>query len=158
MFDAPKKFFRLAPGREVRLLNAYAVRCDEVVTDEQGEVLELICTYDKDTLGGKKPADGRKIKGVVHWVCAKQAVDATVRIYDRLFSHESPGSLDNIVDALNPSSLQIKQAKCEPSLQSADKAEHFQFSRTGYFITDEQDHQPGEELVLNQVVSLKSNW
>jgi glutaminyl-tRNA synthetase len=158
MFDAPKKFFRLAPGREVRLLNAYAVRCDEVLTDEQGNVLELICTYDKDTLGGKKPADGRKIKGVVHWVCAKHAVDATVRIYDRLFSHESPGSLDNMVDALNPDSLQIKQAKCEPSLESVDKAEHFQFSRTGYFITDEQDHQPGKELVFNQVVTLKSNW
>lgn len=158
MFDAPKKFFRLAPGREVRLLNAYAVRCDEVVTDDDGNVLELICTYDADTLGGKKPADGRKIKGVVHWVCAKHAVDATVRIYDRLFLEESPAALDNFVDALNPDSLQIRHAKCEPLLKEAQACEHFQFSRVGYFITDEKDHKPGEAIVLNQVVPLRSNW
>jgi glutaminyl-tRNA synthetase len=157
MFDAPKEFFRLAPDQEVRLLNAYAVRCSEVVTDEAGNLVELICTYDKDTLGGKKPADGRKIKGVIHWVSADHAVDATVRIYDRLFSHESPGSLENVVDALNPNSLEIKNAKCEPSLKQASVIEHFQFNRVGYFVTDLRDYQPGNELVFNQVVPLRSS-
>lgn len=158
MFDAPKKFFRLAPGREVRLLNAYAVRCDDVITDEQGEVQELICSYDVDTLGGKKPADGRKIKGVVHWVSAEHAVDATVRVYDRLFSHEAPASLEHVADALNPNSLQILQAKCEPSLLDAGVEQHFQFSRTGYFVTDQVDHKPGSALIFNQIVPLRSNW
>jgi glutaminyl-tRNA synthetase len=158
MFDAPDDFFRLAPGREVRLLNAYAVRCDEVVVDGQGSVVELIGTYDPDTLGGKKPADGRKIKGIIHWVSAKQAIDAVVRIYDRLFIEEFPGLLDNLVEGLNPHSLATKNAKCEQSLETAGVMEHFQFNRVGYFITDERDHRPGEAWVFNQVVPLKSAW
>ena len=158
MFDAPKKFFRLAPDREVRLLNAYAVRCDEVVTDEEGNLLELICTYDANTLGGKKPADGRKIKGVVHWVSAEHAVDAAVRVYDRLFSHEAPASLENVAEALNPNSLQVLQAKCEPLLAEAEPEQHFQFSRTGYFVADQLEHKAEKELVFNQVVPLRSVW
>jgi glutaminyl-tRNA synthetase len=158
MFDPPEKFLRLALNQEVRLLNAYTFRCDQVVTDEEGNLLELIGTYDKNTLGGKKPVDGRKINGVIHWVSADHAIDATVRIYDRLFSIESPGSLDNIVDALNPNSLEIKSVKCEPDLMQADVAQHFQFNRIGYFITDVKDYQPGKKPIFNQVVPLRSVW
>ena len=101
---------------------------------------------------------GRKIKGVVHWVCAKHAVAATVRVYDRLVSHESPASLDNMAEGLNPHSLEILQAKCEPLLSEAKSEEHFQFSRVGYFVADQVDHEMGEKLVFNQVVPLRSVW
>lgn len=158
MFDPPKKFFRLSPGRELRLLNAYAIRCDEVVTDEKGEVLELICSYDPDTLGGKKPADGRKIKGVIHWVSAAHAVDAEVRVYDRLFKEPNPSAADDFHTALNPDSLRVLQAKVEPALSSAESEQHFQFNRLGYYVTDQVDHQCGESLVFNQIVTLRSAW
>ena len=158
MFDPPKKFFRLSPGRELRLLNAYAIRCDEVVTDEKGEVLELICSYDPDTLGGKKPADGRKIKGVIHWVSAAHAVDAEVRVYDRLFKEPNPSAADDFHTALNPDSLRVLQAKVEPALSSAESEQHFQFNRLGYYVTDQVDHQCGENLVFNQIVPLRSAW
>ncbi len=135
--DPPKKFFRLAPGREVRLRNAYLITCREVVKDESGQIVELRCTYDPATRGGDAP-DGRKVKATLHWVSAQHAIDGEVRLYDRLFSVENP-SEDEGKDwrtFLNPSSLEVKTAKLEPSLASAAAGSRFQFERIGYFAVD----------------------
>ena len=157
MLEPPSKFFRLGPGREVRLRYGYAVTCNEVIQDDDGEVIELRCTYDPLSAKGKT-ADGRKIKGIIHWVSAAHAVDAQVRVYDRLYTHPSPASTDNFVEHLNPDSLQIfNNAKLEPSLKEADKDERFQFERVGYFCFDEVDSKE-QKLVLNRTVSLRDTW
>jgi glutaminyl-tRNA synthetase len=155
--DPPKKFFRLAPGREVRLRNAYLVTCTGIVKDDGGNVIELRCTYDAATRGGDAP-DGRKVKATLHWVSAAHAVDAEVRLYDRLFTTENPASSDGDVSAsLNPHSLEVLAAcKVEPSLAQSDPGSRFQFERLGYFVVD-KDSAPGRP-VFNRTVTLKDTW
>ncbi len=157
MEDPPKKFFRLGPGREVRLRNAYIVRCDEVVKDAAGEVIELRCSADLDTLG-KKPADGRKVKGTIHWVSAQHAQPVEVRLYDRLFSVENPDKGDDYRQNMNPESLQtITNAYTEASLAEAQPGTTYQFERTGYFCVDPVDS-TNDKTVFNRVVSLRDSW
>ena len=157
--DPPKKFFRLAPGREVRLRNAYLVTCTGVVKDASGEVVELRCTYDPATRGGDAP-DGRKVKATLHWVSADHAVDAEVRLYDRLFTVENPALLPDERDWrewINPDSLQVLEGcKAEPSLAAAAAGSRFQFERIGYFAVDPEST-PGRP-VFNRTVSLKDTW
>jgi glutaminyl-tRNA synthetase len=155
--DPPKKFFRLAPGREVRLRNAYLVTCQSVVKNDAGQVVELRCTYDPTTRGGDAP-DGRKVKATLHWVSAAHAVDAEVRLYDRLFTAEFPGAGDtDFLTQLNPQSLEIvRGAKLEPSLASAAPGARYQFERLGYFCAD-PDAKPGTP-VFNRTVTLKDTW
>jgi glutaminyl-tRNA synthetase len=152
-----KKFFRLSPGKEVRLRYAYFVTCQSVVKNEKGEVTELHCTYDPATKGGDSP-DGRKVKATLHWVSAKHAVDAEVRLYDRLFTHEDPsGGGRDYLQYLNPNSLQVvSAAKLEPALGGAKADDKFQFERLGYFCVD-PDSKPGRP-VFNRTVSLKDSW
>jgi glutaminyl-tRNA synthetase len=155
--DPPKKFFRLAPGREVRLRNAYFVTCREVVKDASGQVVELRCTYDPATRGGDAP-DGRKVKATLHWVSARHAVDAEVRLYDRLFTSETPGAgAADFLTELNPASLEVLTGcKVEPSLDDAASGDRFQFERLGYFCVD-PDRRPGAP-VFNRTVTLKDTW
>ena len=155
MEDPPKKFFRLGPGREVRLRNAYIIKCDEVVKDEKGEVVELKCSADLDTLG-KNPV-GRKVKGIIHWVSAQHTQKVKVRLYDRLFSEENPDKAENYLTALNPESLQETEAFVEPGLLEAKGGETFQFERVGYFTVDSSDSQPGQP-VFNRTVTLRDTW
>jgi glutaminyl-tRNA synthetase len=157
MEDPPKKFFRLAPGREVRLRNAYLITCQRVVKNDAGEIVELRCTYDPATRGGDAP-DGRKVKATLHWVSAAHAVDAEVRLYDRLFTVEAPGAGDtDFLTQLNPHSLEvIPRAKVEPSLASAPAGTRFQFERLGYFAVD-PDSKPGAPA-FNRAVTLKDSW
>ena len=156
MEDPPKKFFRLAPGREVRLRYGYFITCTEVVKDEAGEVVELRCTYDPETRGGQSP-DGRKVKGTIHWVSASHAVEAEVRLYEHLFTSERPDEEDDFLSTLNPDSLEVvADAKVEPSLADARPGERFQFERLGYFAVD-PDSGPGSP-VFNRTVSLRDTW
>lgn len=156
MESPPKKFFRLAPGTEVRLRWATIVKCKDVVKDASGRVTKVVCTYDPDAIGGQ-PKDGRKIKGTVHWVSAEHALDAEVRLYDRLFKDENPTHAENFLDSLNPSSLEIVQhCKVEPSLALAKASERFQFERIGYFCVD-PDAVLGA-LVFNRTITLKDTW
>jgi glutaminyl-tRNA synthetase len=157
MLDPPKKFFRLAPGREVRLRNAYLVTCTGVVRDAAGQVAELRCTYDPATRGGDAP-DGRKVKATLHWVSAAHAIDAEVRLYDRLFTVESPGAGEaDFLGQLNPASLAVLQsAKVEPSLAAATPGTRVQFERLGYFCVD-PDSRSGAP-VFNRTVTLKDTW
>lgn len=156
MENPPKKFFRLAPGREVRLRNAYIIRCDEVVHDAQGQVTELRCHADLDTLG-KNPADGRKVKGIIHWVAAGHAVPVEIRQYDRLFQLENPDKAANYLEALNPESLKIVTGLAEPELLNAKPGEGFQFERVGYFTVDSKDSKSGKP-VFNRTVTLRDTW
>jgi glutaminyl-tRNA synthetase len=155
--DPPKKFFRLAPGREVRLRCAYFITCTGVIKDPAtGEVTELRCTYDPATRGGDAP-DGRKVKATLHWVSAAHAADAEVRLYDRLFKNAEPGKAGDYRDDLNPQSLDVvKDAKVEPSAAAAAAGTTFQFERLGYFCVD-PDSQPGKP-VFNRTVTLKDSW
>jgi glutaminyl-tRNA synthetase len=155
--DPPKKFFRLAPGREVRLRNAYLITCTNVIKDASGKIVELRCTYDPATRGGNAP-DGRKVKATLHWVSADHAIDAEVRLYDRLFSVENPADDDgkDWRTFLNPSSLDVRTGKLEPSLARATAGERFQFERIGYFAVD-PDTTPGRP-VFNRTVTLKDAW
>lgn len=158
MENPPAKFFRLAPGREVRLRYAYFITCQEVVRDEKGEVTALLCTYDPETRGGNAP-DGRKVKATIHWVSAAHAVEAEVRLYDRLFMVEdlSEEKERDFKEFLNPGSLVIKQGcRVEPSLGQAAPFSHFQFERIGYFNVD-PDSTPGKP-VFNRTVALKDAW
>ena len=156
MEDAPRKFFRLSVGREVRLRYAYYITCTDVIKDDNGEVIELICTYDPATKGGDSP-DGRKVKGTIHWVSADHAIDATVNLYDRLFTHPNPAGEENFIEHMNPDSLQtLTQCKLEPSLQEATTDKHYQFERTGYFVLDKYS-KPGEH-VFNRAVTLRDTW
>ncbi|MDX2496221.1 MAG: glutamine--tRNA ligase/YqeY domain fusion protein [Desulfuromusa sp.] len=156
MEDPPKKFFRLGPGREVRLRNAYIIKCEEVIKDANGEVVELRCSADLDTLG-KNPADGHKVKGIIHWVSAAQAEEVEVRLYDRLFNQENPDKADNYLEALNPESYKAVIALIEPGLLNTEAGETFQFERVGYFTVDNKDSQTGKP-VFNRTVTLRDTW
>ena len=154
--NPPPKYQRLVPGGEVRLRGSYVIKCEEVIKDNDGNITELRCTHDAATLG-KKP-EGRKVKGVIHWVSASHAVPAEVRVYDRLFNIPNPASADTIEEALNPDSVVIKQnALVEASLAEAKPEERFQFERLGYFVADRRDHS-SDNLVFNRTVTLRDTW
>ncbi|MDP9322917.1 MAG: glutamine--tRNA ligase/YqeY domain fusion protein [Acidobacteriota bacterium] len=154
--DPPKKFFRLAPGREIRLRGAYFITCTQVLKDANGQVTELRCTYDPATRGGDAP-DGRKVKATLHWVSATHAIEAEVRLYDRLFKSEMPDAAGDYLSDLNPSSLEVlPHAKLEPSVGDAPAGKRYQFERLGYFCVD-RDSTPGK-LVFNRTVTLKDTW
>lgn len=156
MEDAPKKFFRLAPGREVRLRYAYYVTCTDVIKDGAGEVVELRCTYDPETKGGDSP-DGRKVKGTLHWVSAKTAVNAEIRLYSHLFMDENTAKLEDFLAAINPDSLEVlSDCKLEASLGEWPVGSTVQFERMGYFTTD-LDSQDGA-LVFNRSMALRDTW
>ena len=156
MEDPPKKYFRLFPNNEVRLKFAYFITCHEVVKNSKGEIIEIHCTYDKDSKGGKSP-DGRKVRGTIHWVSASHAIDASVKLYDRLFKSPNPESSENFLDDLNDSSLiTINNCKLEPSLLEVKNDEIFQFERIGYFIKDKISNK--SDLVFNRTVSLRDTW
>jgi glutaminyl-tRNA synthetase len=159
MENPPKKFYRLAPGREVRLRYAYFVRCVDVVKDASGQIVELHCTYDPTTRGGDAP-DGRKVKSTLHWVCARCALDAEVRLYENLFTkevHDDVPQGQDFTANLNPNSLEVlTDCKVEPSLKNAKPLQRFQFERLGYFCVD-PDSSP-DRLVLNRTVSLRDEW
>jgi len=161
MENPPSKFFRLSPGKEVRLRYAYFVKCEEVVKDAAGNVVELRCTYDPATRGGDNPPDGRKVKATLHWVSARHAIPAEVRLYDTLFTVRDPGNVAEGVDwkaTLNPKSLEvIKDAKAEPALAAAVPESRWQFERMGYFCADRRDSKPGA-LVFNRTVTLRDEW
>jgi glutaminyl-tRNA synthetase len=155
MEDPPKKFFRLAPGREVRLRGAYFITCTSVVKDASGVITELRCTHDPATRGGDAP-DGRKVKATLHWVAASSSLDAEVRLYDRLFNVEQPGAERDYRQDLNPDSLQVRRAKIEPSAATLEAGDRVQFERLGYFCVD-PDTRDGR-LVFNRTVGLKDSW
>jgi glutaminyl-tRNA synthetase len=155
---APPKFFRLAPGKEVRLKGAYIIRCEGFKKNEAGQIEEVYCTYDPETKSGGHLSD-KKVKGTLHWVSARHALNAEVRLYDRLFSHEDPAGQkeEDYRKFLNPDSLKILTGcKVEPSLASAVKLDKFQFQRVGYFCVD--DDSTPEKLVFNRTVQLKDTW
>jgi glutaminyl-tRNA synthetase len=155
--DPPRQFFRLAPGREVRLRYAYFITCVEVIKDETGEVVELHCTYDPATRGGNAP-DGRRVKATLHWVSAAHALQATVRLYDHLFATPDPDAAADVTEALNPHSVEVLTAcQVEPSLAAAAPGSRYQFERQGYFCVDTVDSTP-EALVFNRTVSLRDTW
>lgn len=158
MEDAPRKFFRLSVGKEVRLRYAYFITCNEVIKDENGEIIELRCTYDPASKGGTSP-DGRKVKGTLHWVSTTENVEAEVRVYDRLFNDPAPsGHKDkNYLDFLNPESLNVLP-KCyiEPFVKDAKVEDHFQFERLGYFNIDKDS--TSEKMVFNKTVGLRDSW
>jgi len=158
MEDPPKKYHRLGPGREVRLRNAYVIKFESMMKDEKtGDVTELHCSYDPATLNGP-PADGRKVPGVIHWVSAGHAVPAEVRLYDRLFSIENPGSEEDFLKYLNPDSLEtLTTCRAEQNLKNAAAGSRFQFERLGYFCVDAKDS-TSERLVFNRVVPLRDSW
>jgi glutaminyl-tRNA synthetase len=155
----PPKYFRLSPGREVRLRYGYFITAKSVVKNEKGEVVEVHCTYDPVTRGGNAP-DGRKVKSTIHWVSAAHAIDAEVRLYDKLFSKEDPNQVEEGQDFtanLNPNSLEmVADAKLEPSLANAPAGSRYQFERLGYFCVD-PDSRPGHP-VFNRTVALKDTW
>ncbi|QIW10654.1 glutamine--tRNA ligase/YqeY domain fusion protein [Francisella sp. LA112445] len=158
VFELEKGMKKLSPNGRVRLMNGYVIECLEVITDETGNVIELKCSYLPETLGGKKPDDGIKPNGIIHWVDANNCLDAEVRIYDRLFNDENPGSFDNIEEIINPESLQIiKNAKVERSLEDVTPEQRFQFNRIGYFISDIKDCKK-DQLVFNRTVTLRNTW
>lgn len=156
MEDPPKKFFRLAPGREVRLRYAYFITCNDVIKDEQGNIIELHCTYDPATKGGSAP-DGRKVKATIHWVSAIASMNSEVRLYDRLFTVPNPAASKNFEDVLNPESLVIlNECKLEPSLSDVEFGEHIQFERLGYFYKDPDSTE--QKPVFNRTVPLRNTW
>ena len=158
--NPPKKYFRLAPGQEVRLKSAYIIKCESLIKDEKtGEVVEVHCSYDPGSKGGTA-SDGRKIKGTIHWVSAAHAFDAEVRLYDNLFGDANPGADENVdfLDQINPDSLEVlTNCKMEPGLKNAKSGDMFQFLRLGYFCVDIVDSKPGQP-VFNRTVSLKDSW
>ena len=156
MEDAPRKFFRLKPGGEVRLRFGYIIRCDEVIKNDAGDVIELRCSYDPDTRSGTGTSD-RKVKGTIHWVSCQHAIEADVRLYDRLFTVANPNSAADFHAVLNSASLQTVTAKLEPSLESLTAGEVVQFERLGYFCPDIEDHSP-EAPVFNRIVTLRDSW
>jgi glutaminyl-tRNA synthetase len=156
MEEPPKKFYRLAPGREVRLRSAYFITCQEVVKDASGQVVELRCTFDPKTRGGSAP-DGRSPKATLHWVSASHAVSAEVRLYDHLFVRPDPGAERDLLDDLNPKSEEVLTGcRLEPSLASLPAGTRVQFERLGYFCVDE-DSAPGRP-VFNRTVTLRDTW
>jgi len=159
MVDPPKGYKRLVPGGEVRLRGSYVIRADEAITDAEGNIVELLCSYDPDTLG--KNPEGRKVKGVIHWVPAADSVECEVRLYDRLFNAANPDKGEEggtFLDNINPDSLVVlKGCRAEPSLATATAEERFQFEREGYFCADSKDSRPGN-LVFNRTVTLRDSW
>ncbi|OHB59027.1 MAG: glutamine--tRNA ligase [Planctomycetes bacterium RBG_13_44_8b] len=159
MEDAPKKFFRLAPGREVRLRYAYFITCTDVIKDSAGNITELRCTYDPATRGGDSP-DGRKVKSTLHWVCAEKAIDAEVRLYEHLFTKENPDDVEegrDFTDYINPNSLiTLKGCKIEPFLKDAKPLSRWQFERLGYFCVDANSK--NDKLVFNRTATLRDEW
>jgi glutaminyl-tRNA synthetase len=159
MEEPPKEFFRLAPGREVRLRYAYFVTCTDVIKDETGQIVELHCTYDPATRGGDAP-DGRKVKSTLHWVSAGHALEAEVRLYDHLFTKENPDDAaegEDFKANLNPNSLEVlTSCRVEPSLAGAESPNRYQFERLGYFCVDRD--RSGEKLVFNRTVPLRDPW
>jgi len=154
MENPPPKYFRLRPGGEVRLKYAFIIKCDDVVKDMTGKIVELRCTADLDSKSGG-PNAGRKVKGTIHWVSAAHAIDAEVRLYDRLFTVPEPDVAGDFKGHLNPHSLEIVTAKCEPSLKDAKPELRYQFERLGYFCLDTSNgHQP----VFNRTITLKDTW
>ena len=153
--QANKKFKRLVLGKEVRLRNAYVIKAERIDQDANGNIECVYCSYDKDTLG-KDPADGRKVKGVIHWVSAKHALNADVRLYDRLFKVANPAAEGDFVSTINPDSLLVKKAKVEPSLASAEIQKGVQFERQGYFCLDKDSNE--NTLVFNRTVELRDSW
>ena len=154
-----KKFYRLSPGNEVRLRYAFIIKCEKIIKDEDDNIIELHCSYDPDTKSGSSNSQ-KKVKGTIHWVSAKYAVGAEVRLYDRLFNVEYPeeDKERDFTEFINPESLQvIKSAKLEPSLESAGMGEKFQFERNGYFCLDSKDS-TNDNLVFNRTVSLRDSW
>ncbi|MBT4483293.1 MAG: glutamine--tRNA ligase, partial [Candidatus Latescibacteria bacterium] len=158
MEDPPRKFFRLAPGREVRLRYAYFLKCEEVIKDKNGDIVELRCSYDPKTKGGHAP-DGRKVKATIHWVSASHAISAEVRLYDRLFTVENPlGGEEDFKKYLNPKSLEtLTSCRLEPGLADAEPGTRYQFERLGYFCVDTVDSST-EKLVFNRTVTLRDQW
>ena len=157
MEDPPKKFFRLSPGKEVRLKFAYYIVCENVIKDDNGEITEIHCSYDPNTKGGMSE-DGRKVRGTLHWVSAQECIEAEVRLYDRLFMSDNPENNGDFIDDLNPESLSvIKKAKLEASLSTASTETIYQFERTGYFIIDSKDSS-ADNLIFNRAVSLRDSW
>ncbi len=158
MIDPPKKFFRLAPGKEVRLKNAYIIKCEDYKLDENGEVTEIYCTYDPDTKSGMEGSK-RKVKGTLHWVSVEQSIPAEIRLYDRLFNDEDPNGHEDVdfKEFLNPDSLKvITSARVEPNLKSGKPLDKFQFQRLGYFCVDKTSTE--EKLVFNRTVPLRDSW
>jgi len=152
--DPPRKFFRLGPGREVRLKHAYYITCDEAIKDKDGNIVELLCSYDPESRGGQSP-DGRRVKGTLQWVSVEHGVDAEVRLYDNLFSNENPEDGGSFMSNLNPDSLTVlNNCKLEPSLADAKPGDPIQFMRHGYFCLDSVE----DSLVFNRTVSLKDSW
>jgi glutaminyl-tRNA synthetase len=159
MEDPPRKFFRLAPGREVRLRYGYYITCTDVIKNDQGRVVELRCTYDPESHGGSTP-DGRKVRGTIHWVSAAHALDAEVRLYDRLFNDPEPDTSEDttLENLLNPHSLQrLTGCKLEPGLVDAEPGHIFQFERLGYFCVDTVDSKPGAPM-FNRTITLRDTW
>ena len=158
MEEPPKKYYRLSPGKEVRLRYAYLIRCDEVIKNDAGEIVELRCTYDPMSKGGQS-SDGRKVKGVIHWVSALHAKEAEIRLFDRLFTRESLDDIEEgktFKDYLNPDSLKVVKGYIEPSLQGVSVGSKYQFERIGYFCAD-KDSTP-DKMVFNRTVTLKDSW
>ena len=157
MEDPPKKFFRLSPGKEVRLKFAYYIVCENVIKNDNGEITEIHCSYDPNTKGGMSE-DGRKVRGTLHWVSTQECIEAEVRLYDRLFMSDNPENNGNFFDDLNPESLSIiKKAKLEYSLSTASTETIYQFERIGYFIKDSKDSSVNN-LIFNRAVSLRDSW
>ncbi|EPV3178005.1 glutamine--tRNA ligase, partial [Escherichia coli] len=154
--EANKQYKRLVLGKEVRLRNAYVIKAERVEKDAEGNITTIFCTYDADTLS-KDPADGRKVKGVIHWVSAAHALPVEIRLYDRLFSVPNPGAADDFLSVINPESLVIKQGFAEPSLKDAVAGKAFQFEREGYFCLDSR-HSTAEKPVFNRTVGLRDTW
>ncbi|WP_318462498.1 glutamine--tRNA ligase [Photobacterium leiognathi] len=154
--EGNKKYKRLVLGKEVRLRGAYVIKAERIEKDAEGNITTIFCTYDNETLG-KNPADGRKVKGVIHWVSAEAGVAAEIRLYDRLFTVPNPGAADDFVSVINPESLTVVSGFVEPSLVAAEAEKAFQFERMGYFCADNKDSSP-EHLVFNRTVGLRDTW
>lgn len=154
--EANKKYKRLVLGKEVRLRGAYVIQANRIEKDEAGNITTIFCSYDVETLG-KNPADGRKVKGVIHWVSAEKAIPAEIRLYDRLFNVPNPAALEDFSESINPESLTTKNGFVEPSLVTAEAEAGYQFERTGYFCIDNKDSTP-EALVFNRTVGLRDTW
>ena len=156
MEDAPRKFFRLSPGREVRLRFAYYITCKEVIKNDAGEIESLVCSYDPESRGGSSP-DGRKVKGTIHWVSARHAVTATVNLYDRLFTTANPGAAADFHEALNPESNTVmEQARFEPAIELTANKIAYQFERLGYFISDYDSS--ADRPIFNRTMTLRDSW
>lgn len=158
MENPPKKYFRLSPGKEVRLRYSYLIKCEEIIKDENDNILEIRCSYDNESKGGGS-SDGRKVKGVIHWVDARSAVNAEVRLFDRLFSQEDTSDIEegkSFLDYMNPKSMVVVNAYCEPELSKAENGDKFQFERLGYFCKDKDS--TIEKPVFNRTVTLKDSW